>query len=215
MIAEDHSKNVSKNHYRIHLMGSCGTGKTAIVHQFLYEYFLADYLPTVDEIHRADFEVGGNMLTLDILDRGGRSEFAAMENLALRTSHAFIIVFSLTDASTLHEAKRLRDLVFSTKDNKAAVVIVGNKCDLQNERQVTKELADATITVDWENPYIETSAKTNENIVEVFSEALKQAKIDYQLPEAIERRRRSLPHYLHKKHSRIVRPFKRHSCVIS
>lgn len=53
---------------------------------------------------------------------------------------------------------------------------------------------ESVITVDWENGFVETSAKDNVNVSKVFKELLVQAKVKYNLSPALRRRRRqSLP----------------------
>lgn len=55
-------------------------------------------------------------------------------------------------------------------------------------------MTESVITVDWENGFVETSAKDNVNVSKVFKELLVQAKVKYNLSPALRRRRRqSLP----------------------
>jgi hypothetical protein len=55
-------------------------------------------------------------------------------------------------------------------------------------------MTESVVTVDWENGFVETSAKDNVNVSQVFKELLSQAKIKYNLSPALRRRRRqSLP----------------------
>lgn len=60
--------------------------------------------------------------------------------------------------------------------------------------QVDTSTTESVVTVDWENGFVETSAKENMNVSKVFKELLMQAKIKYNLSPALRRRRRqSLP----------------------
>lgn len=54
---------------------------------------------------------------------------------------------------------------------------------------------ESVVTVDWENGFVEASAKDNVNITKIFKELLSQAKIKYNLSPALRRRhrRQSLP----------------------
>lgn len=55
-------------------------------------------------------------------------------------------------------------------------------------------MAESVVTVDWENGFVEASAKENENVTKVFKELLVQAKVKYNLSPALRRKRRqSLP----------------------
>lgn len=60
--------------------------------------------------------------------------------------------------------------------------------------QVSMEMTESVVTVDWENGFVEASAKDNVNVAKVFKELLVQAKVKYNLSPALRRKRRqSLP----------------------
>ena len=162
--------------YRVVVLGSSKVGKTAILSQFLYDSFVSGYQETVDEMYHGEFDVGGCELALKIQDTGGNyvDEFPAMVEVSLASADAVLIVYSVDDLSTFKEVSRLRDLAHSVKGESISIVVVGNKTDL--EREVSKEEAEAIVSLDWENGYIECCAKDNINITEVFQEILIQTK---------------------------------------
>ena len=56
------------------------------------------------------------------------------------------------------------------------------------------DTTESVVTVDWENGFVECSAKDNVNVTQVFKELLTQAKVKYNLSPALRRKRRqSLP----------------------
>lgn len=59
--------------------------------------------------------------------------------------------------------------------------------------QVELDTTETVVTVDWENGFVEASAKDNTNVSQVFKELLAQAKVKYNLSPALRRRRQSLP----------------------
>ena len=59
--------------------------------------------------------------------------------------------------------------------------------------QVDFDTTESVVTVDWENGFVEASAKDNTNVSQVFKELLTQAKVKYNLSPALRRRRQSLP----------------------
>jgi GTPase SAR1 family protein len=80
-------------------------GKTSIIQRFLYDTWTAKYRRTIEELHRADFPIGGASLTLDILDTAGSYEFPAMKTLNIASSNAFILVYSVDDQSSFDEVR--------------------------------------------------------------------------------------------------------------
>nr|XP_015921961.1 ras-related protein Rap-1b-like [Parasteatoda tepidariorum]XP_015921962.1 ras-related protein Rap-1b-like [Parasteatoda tepidariorum]XP_015921963.1 ras-related protein Rap-1b-like [Parasteatoda tepidariorum] len=208
-----------KGHYRLVLMGAAHVGKTAIVHQFLYEHFPTEYIPTIEELYRGEYDVGNTGLVLDILDTSGTYEFPAMRKLAVDTGDAFILVYAINDAESFEEVRRLKELLLEHKPSEAPIVVVGNKCDLEKQRVVQKEVADTIVAIDWENRFVESSAKDNINIVRIFKEILTQANFPYDLNPSIQKRRTSLPLYSlpKSKNSNLTKnkKIKRNSCAVS
>lgn len=220
------SSNV-KELYRVVVMGKAKVGKTAIVSQFLYDRFVPEYKPTVEELHRGEYEMAASPLTLDILDTSGSNEFPAMRALSITNADAFLLVYSIDDPESFDQVRSLRDLILETKEATVPLVVVGNKCDLEHRRQVIRETTETIVTIDWENGFVEASAKDNVNIVAIFKELLTQARVPYALSPAVRRRRQSLPSCSPTKMMMLRngsssnnnednhRPVKRNSCVIS
>ena len=190
---------VTETSYRVVILGQGGVGKTAIVSQFLYDSFPSGYTATVDEMYQGEFTIGGTTITLDIQDTGGayKDDFPAMLTCSLASASAAILVYSVEDAGTFDEVSRLRDLVHQQRGEELPLVIVGNKTDLV--RQIPIEEVEATVLCDWENGFVECSAKDNTNIPAIFRALLVQAKSSLvvqsstKVPPAAMRRRQSLP----------------------
>uniref|UniRef100_A0A182N3F5 GTP-binding protein Rhes n=1 Tax=Anopheles dirus TaxID=7168 RepID=A0A182N3F5_9DIPT len=122
-----------------------------------------------------------------------------MRALSISSADAFILVYDVTDSITFEEVKAIREQIHEIKSTTAVpIVVVGNKTDLSDDdedlRQVARDTTESMVTVDWENGFVEASAKLNRNVTQIFKELLVQAKITYNLSPALRRRRRqSLP----------------------
>ncbi|XP_050096924.1 ras-related protein Rap1 isoform X2 [Anopheles aquasalis] len=195
-IKNDENSINSNVRHKIVMMGAAKVGKSSLITQFLYSSFSPKYKRTVEEMHHGHFSVGGVNLTLDILDTSGSYEFPAMRALSISSADAFILVYDVTDSGTFEEVKAIREQIHEIKSTTAVpIVVVGNKNDLSEEdedlRQVPRDTTESLVTVDWENGFVEASAKLNRNVTQ---ELLVQAKITYNLSPALRRRRRqSLP----------------------
>ena len=156
------------------ILGAGGVGKSAITAQFINKVFIDKYDPTIEDSYRKHHEVDGTPVLLEILDTAGTEQFTAMRNLYLKNSEAFIIVFSLTSMSSFLEINDLRDQVYRVKDSTdCPIILIGNKSDLVEDREVPDEEVQATIK-NWKSPYFEVSAKTNTNVVESFECTVRQ-----------------------------------------
>ncbi|KAI5696873.1 hypothetical protein M8J75_001347 [Diaphorina citri] len=186
--------------HKVVVMGGPKVGKSSIIHRFLYNTFSPKYKRTIEEMHHEDFSMNGVHLKLDILDTSGTNEFPAMRALSISSADAFILVYAIDDPNSFEEIRLIRDHIFETKASTAVpIVVVGNKSDLADEnRQVPYDTTESVVQVDWENGFVEASAKDNTNITQVFKELLVQAKVKYNLSPALRRRRRqSLPPVQH------------------
>ncbi|KAL8601504.1 hypothetical protein ACOMHN_000446 [Nucella lapillus] len=189
------ANKAEKSRYRVTVMGAAGVGKSAIISQFLYDKFQHEYIETVEELHQGEYELNGVRLTLDILDTAGAYSFPAMRQLAITTSKAFVLVYSVDDESSFEAVTELREQIIREKGtDDVPIVIVGNKVDVGDDKRILGRVtAESIVCVDWGNGYVEASAKDNVNIVGIFKEILRQCKIQYALSPAVRRRRQSTP----------------------
>lgn len=93
----------------------------------------------------------------------------------MKQGQGFLLVFSITSMSSLHELSEIREQIIRIKDDdKVPIVIVGNKSDLEEDRAVSRARAFA-LSQSWGNaPYYETSARRRANVNEVFIDLCRQ-----------------------------------------
>jgi GTPase SAR1 family protein len=95
--------------------------------------------------------------------------------LYIKTGQGFLLVFSITSLSSLQELSDLREQIMRIKDDEhVPIVLVGNKCDLEDDRAVSRARAFA-VSQSWGNaPYYETSARRRANVDECFRDLCRQ-----------------------------------------
>ncbi|XP_031671505.1 ras-related protein Rap-1b-like [Oncorhynchus kisutch] len=77
---------------------------------------------------------------LEILDTAGTEQFTAMRDLYMKNGQGFALVYSITAQSTFNDLQDLREQILRVKDtDDVPMILVGNKCDLEDERVVGKE----------------------------------------------------------------------------
>jgi GTPase KRas protein len=121
-------------------------------------------------------EIDGETCMLDILDTAGQEEYSAMRDQYIRTGLGFLIVYSVASRSSFEAVTNFRDQVLRVKDeDHYPMIILGNKCDLENEREVPvaegRELAKQLGA-----PFLETSAKARINVEEAFYEVVREIR---------------------------------------
>uniref|UniRef100_A0A3B5M5X9 DIRAS family, GTP-binding RAS-like 1b n=1 Tax=Xiphophorus couchianus TaxID=32473 RepID=A0A3B5M5X9_9TELE len=162
------------NDYRVVVFGAGGVGKSSLVLRFVKGTFRDTYIPTVEDTYRQVISCDKSVCTLQITDTTGSHQFPAMQRLSISKGHAFILVYSITSKQSLEELKPIYQQVciLAIKSNVEAIpiMLVGNKSDETHREVETKDGEDQANR--WKCAFMETSAKTNHNVTELFQELL-------------------------------------------
>ncbi|KAJ1138503.1 hypothetical protein NDU88_004886 [Pleurodeles waltl] len=156
--------------YKLVVLGSGGVGKSALTVQFVQGIFVEKYDPTIEDSYRKQVEVDGQQCMLEILDTAGTEQFTAMRDLYMKNGQGFALVYSITAQSTFNDLQDLREQILRVKDTEdVPMILVGNKCDLEDERVVGKEQGQ-NLARQWNScAFLESSAKSKINVNEKYS----------------------------------------------
>lgn len=154
--------------YKLVVVGGGGVGKSALTIQLIQSHFIDEYDPTIEDSYRKPCVVDGQEVMLDILDTAGQEEYSAMREQYMRTGEGFLLVYAINLRNSLDELQLFYEQIQRVKELELVpVLVVGNKCDLEGERQVSyEEGLEFAKTVGA--PFLETSAKQRINVEEAF-----------------------------------------------
>ncbi|XP_011211022.1 PREDICTED: ras-like protein 2 isoform X1 [Bactrocera latifrons] len=168
--------------YKLVIVGGGGVGKSALTIQFIQSYFVTDYDPTIEDSYTKQCVIDDIPAKLDILDTAGQEEFSAMREQYMRSGEGFLLVFALNDHSSFDEIPKFQKQILRVKDrDEFPMLMVGNKCDLEQHRQVSLEEAQ-NVSRNLMIPYIECSAKARVNVDQAFHELVRIVR-KFQLAE--------------------------------
>lgn len=161
--------------YKIVVLGAGGVGKSSLTVQFVQGIYIDTYDPTIEDSYRKQIEVDGRACDLEILDTAGVAQFTAMRELYMKSGRGFLLVYSVTDESSLKELLALREQVLRIKDStNVPMVLIGNKCDLNDDRVLNPEDG-IEVSEKWGRvPFYETSAMHRTNVDEAFIDVVRQ-----------------------------------------
>ncbi|KAI6072277.1 Zinc transporter ZIP3 [Aix galericulata] len=164
------------NDYRVVVFGAGGVGKSSLVLRFVKGTFRDTYIPTIEDTYRQVISCDKSVCTLQITDTTGSHQFPAMQRLSISKGHAFILVFSVTSKQSLEELKPIYQQIVQIKGSVESIpiMLVGNKCD-ETQREVESREGEA-VAKEWKCAFMETSAKMNYNVKELFQELLNLEK---------------------------------------
>lgn len=159
--------------HKVIMVGSGGVGKSALTLQFMYDEFVEDYEPTKADSYRKKVVLDGEEVQIDILDTAGQEDYAAIRDNYFRSGEGFLCVFSITEDDSFQATQEFREQILRVKnDENIPFLLVGNKCDLNEKRKVP--LAECQGRAQqWGVPYVETSAKTRENVDKIFYDLIR------------------------------------------
>jgi len=159
--------------FRIVVAGSGGVGKSALTIQFVQQYFVTDYDPTIEDSYTKQCFIDEDICKLEVLDTAGQEEFSTMREQYLRSGQGFLLVFAVTDRNSFEEVLRLHRLILRVKDrDEFPMLLVGNKADLEHQRLVSKHEGEE-MARRLRMPYVECSAKFRLNVDQAFHDLVR------------------------------------------
>ena len=161
---------------KIITLGSSEVGKTSIFDRYFNNEFRENQLATVGiDFQTKFFKFDGMNIKGVYTDTAGQEKFRAISVNYLKPANGVILVFDITKEDTFDAIEEwLKYLKDNNKDN-IEKILIGNKLDLEKNRKVSKEDAEAFAKANG-CLYFEASAKTGQNINEALDEI---ARITY------------------------------------
>ncbi len=156
--------------FKIILLGDYAVGKTCIIRRYVSDTFEEDYKASIGvDITSQQLTFGNKQVQLQIWDMSGQTDFRNVRLQFMNGTDCAFIVFDLTRPSSLENISFWIDEIHSVLPE-LPLVLVGNKSDLTAERQIDSDSAFDAKKKHKMIFYIETSAKSGDNISSVFTE---------------------------------------------
>lgn len=136
----------------------------------MYEAFDTNYQATIGiDFLSKTLYLDDRTVRLQLWDTAGQERFRSLIPNYIRDSSIAVIVFDITNKQTFINCDKWVEDVKNERGNEAVVVLVGNKIDKAEERAVSIDEAEAKAK-GFEAIYIETSAKTGDNVKQLFKQ---------------------------------------------
>jgi Ras family protein len=169
---------------KIIVTGFRSVGKTAVTIQFTEQRFAENYNPTIENTFKKCIHHRGHTYMTDIVDTAGQDQFSIFQPRYGVAVDGYVLVYSIASRPSFEMIRVLNDKILNaTGNDKVPRIIVGNKTDLGKQRKV--EHAEAQqLAKELGCDFVETSAKNNEHIEEVFITLLDRIEAAYGTPVA-------------------------------
>ena len=154
--------------YKLVFLGEQGVGKTCIINRFVYDSFDRNYQATIgiDFLSKTMY-LEDRTVRLQLWDTAGQERFRSLIPSYIRDSSVAVVVYDTTSRASFLSSSKWVDDIRSERGDDVVIMLVGNKTDLADQRQVSVEegLAKAS---EEKVMFIETSAKAGFNIKQLF-----------------------------------------------
>eukprot|EP00179_Madagascaria_erythrocladioides_P020433 CAMPEP_0198341004 /NCGR_PEP_ID=MMETSP1450-20131203/46078_1 /TAXON_ID=753684 ORGANISM="Madagascaria erythrocladiodes, Strain CCMP3234" /NCGR_SAMPLE_ID=MMETSP1450 /ASSEMBLY_ACC=CAM_ASM_001115 /LENGTH=203 /DNA_ID=CAMNT_0044046001 /DNA_START=129 /DNA_END=740 /DNA_ORIENTATION=+ len=154
--------------FKLLLIGDSGVGKSCLLLRFADDTYTESYISTIGvDFKIRTIELEGKTIKLQIWDTAGQERFRTITSSYYRGAHGIIIVYDVTDLDSFNNVKSWLQEIDRFASENVNKLLVGNKNDMTAkkvvETSVAKEFADSLGI-----KFLETSAKTSENVEAAF-----------------------------------------------
>ena len=170
MVEEDNYEMM----FKVVLVGDASVGKTNLMSKYLKNEFKEDSKATVGvEFGAKQFTIDGHAIKAQIWDTAGQERYKAITSAYYRGAKGAFIVYDITRKDTFESVDKWVNDLTATSDKNITIIVIGNKSDLEDQRQVTKEQGEEKATK-LQVAFFETSAFSGENVEKAFEQMINE-----------------------------------------
>ena len=158
---------------KILIIGDSNVGKTSILLQYTSNFFQETHIATIGvEFKLKEIMLDNIEYKLNIWDTAGQERFKAITKSFFKAADGIVFVYDVTNKPSFENIKNwIKDA--ESKANDFKIIIVGNKIDLNDSREVSFEEG-KNFAKKKNCPFFESSAKDKINIDEIFITLLEE-----------------------------------------
>uniref|UniRef100_A0A2K5PTV2 RAB41, member RAS oncogene family n=2 Tax=Cebus imitator TaxID=2715852 RepID=A0A2K5PTV2_CEBIM len=148
-------------------LGEPSVGKTSIITRFMYDSFGCTFATVGIDFLSKTMCLEDRMVQLQLWDTAGQERFHSLIPSYVHGSTIAVVVYDVTNITSFKETDKWVEHVRAERGDDVVIMLVGNKIDLNNKRQVTAEEGEEK-SRNLNVMFIETSAKTSYNVDKLF-----------------------------------------------
>nr|XP_006813971.1 PREDICTED: ras and EF-hand domain-containing protein-like [Saccoglossus kowalevskii] len=174
--------------FKVVFVGDSGVGKSSFIYRFCNDSFKSNFSATIG----VDFQVKNvivdhKMIALQLWDTAGQERFRSITKQYFRKADGVIVVYDVTSESSFTSVRNWMSSVQDGVEEGTVIMIIGNKTDMEDERQV-KQKDGHRLSEEYETLFYEASAKSSYNVdesIQALSRKL-QEKEDRELQKVLQ-----------------------------
>ena len=158
--------------FKLIIVGDSGVGKSCLVIKAIKNYFEDLYAPTVGfEFLSFNAKIEDQTIKLQIWDTCGQEVYRSLINSFYRSSSLAILVYSIDNRNSFNHLEDWLNDIKTQSNPDTKIFLIGNKVDLEDKREISKEMGEKFCSDHNLSLFLETSAKTGFNAQNLFMQA--------------------------------------------
>ena len=164
--------------FKVLLLGNSDVGKSSLLLRFVDSLWNDAFVPTIGvDFKVKTLEINNNKVKMQIWDTAGQERFRTVVSTYFRGAHGILLLYDVTNKDSFKNLENWLIEIEKNSSDKVLKILVGNKCDLSDDREIQTEEGQA-FAVRNGMEFMETSAKMNTNVSEAF-ETLGKLMIEF------------------------------------
>ena len=154
---------------KIAVLGKSLVGKSALTFRFINDRFPGEHDTTIEDSYTVPTQIDDISCQLEILDTAGQDDYQTMIDTWINSADGYLLVYSIDNKDSFEGVKMRYERILTIKEKlkNFSIAIVGNKCDLEEKREVTREEANKYCQ-ELGVTFLEVSALQKINVKEAF-----------------------------------------------
>ena len=155
--------------YKILLLGDSEVGKSCFLMRYSDNIFVENYITTIGLDYKLKYVQldSGETIKVQLWDTAGQDRYRTIAKNYYKGSHGILLLYDVTKENSFENIREWVQNIREEVYEKAIIFLIGNKIDKINERKITTEQGQK-LAAEYNLPFFEASAKSGENIEEIF-----------------------------------------------
>ena len=161
--------------YKILLLGDSEVGKSCFLMRYADNVFVDNYITTIGLDYKLKYIQldSGQVIKVQLWDTAGQDRYRTIAKNYYKGSHGILLLYDVTKSSSFENIrewiKDIREEVYE----KAIIFLIGNKIDKKDQIKIKTEEGEK-LAEEFNIPFFEASAKSGENVDEIFKALYKK-----------------------------------------
>lgn len=164
--------------FKLILLGDAGVGKTSLLARFMYDTFDSTYAATIGiDFLSKTMHVQDTTIRLQLWDTAGQERFRSLVPSYIRDSHVAVVVYDVSSKASFDSVATWAEYVRRERGQQAVLVLVGNKNDLDDQREVSLQQGEDMAAKLGCALFMETSSKNGFGVKSLFKRIAKKLPV--------------------------------------